>query len=259
MPVSPSTVSAAMWPSPRNSRSSVCACQRTRCGSSGHGERGVAGEQRAALRVARRRRARRVRASDCRRRARRAEHLVAEGPPQRRVGGGEPCGEHGVAASCSSTRRVHRLPDERRVEVVEGCDDDLGGHGAHRRRAGREVRRAVVGDARRGVVLGCVRREVDHPVDGLEAAPRTAGEVRGSRRSSWAHRRDPSRPTPQPDVGDSGDGRDGHDGRGARRVPRRRPRRHPRRSSGRVKGRSRCRSGTSTRTERCDGDCRATR
>ena len=36
-PVTPSTVIAAMWPSPRNSRSKVCACHSTISGSSGHG------------------------------------------------------------------------------------------------------------------------------------------------------------------------------------------------------------------------------
>ena len=72
---------------------------------------------------------------------------------------------------------VHHAADEAGIEVVERRDHHLGGTAPIAAERDDEVTGAVMADPDRHVLVGRVGGEVDHPVDGLEAAPRPAGDV----------------------------------------------------------------------------------
>ena len=134
--------SAAMCPSPRYSRSSVCGVPEHEVVLVGPGERGVAGEERTALDVL----ARGLRgAARPATRLRRAPAVpIASGSDRRSA----PSAARSRASMISRRggalpRGGDRRPDELGPEVVEGRDHDLGVHGAHRRGAGAEVAHAA--------------------------------------------------------------------------------------------------------------------
>ena len=167
IPSRPASTRQAMWPSPRNSRSSVMACQSASTGSSGQGSDGVAGVERTAGGGARRRR----RCGPARRRAaptgrRGGRRRLAAAPVRRRV---EPRLEQRLRRG-RLPRRGDGVVDDGRVEVEERGDHDLGRHRAHRRRTRGEVA-VEAHHAERLVGRRRLGREVDQPVVRLEGPP----------------------------------------------------------------------------------------
>ncbi len=105
-------------------------------------------------------------------------HVVAQDPPQHPVDDAEPGGEQ-VGRGRAGPGLGDRPPDQRRREVVEGGDHDLGRHRAHGRRTRGEGAHPPRQAERRVLVLGLgLGHEVDEPVEGLDRAVHLAGDGR---------------------------------------------------------------------------------
>ena len=168
MPSRPASTRHAMWPSPRNSRSSVMACQSASARLVGPGSDGVAGVERTTGGGARRRRRR----GPARRRAATVGSVeeVAGGPPQGAVRRAR--GARRAAPPASSPAHAAGMAwwTIGGVEVEERGDDDLGRHRTHRRGARGEVA-VEAHHAERLVGRRRLGREVDQPVVRLEGPP----------------------------------------------------------------------------------------
>ncbi len=163
---------AATWPSPRNSRRRVWACQRTRWGGSGQGRPAWAANRgRPSYRSA-------ARSGGRPGQGRRPFHLrgadeVTQHSAERGVGGIEPGGQHPGGVGHVPGRGDDGA-DQVGVEVVERGDHGVGSHRPHGRRPGGEVA-GLGAEAQADVGLGRLGGEVDHAVQRFQGAAGLAG------------------------------------------------------------------------------------